>query len=326
MHKVIVMLSRPMAASLRHISSNIFSQLIFGISIGALLGCFTLIDYETELSHFTQRLKTHQSDYAHNTNRNVSIFTDAYVKCVIYIHHTQSHKHKYILSLRDTYTKYCNDTIYVTNSENVRKDFSEELELAFVQTSKTLYHWELYREILKYCVRKKQEQPFWIVVGSEQTFVVMKNLRAMLAAHTPSKCIAFGRIYKIRNLLSYVFPLSSYTRILPQTGIVFSSKALERLVDTSCTGLLFHRSTSRALIRCSDLMNVELIDPVDKEKQHLFVPEGLKALIPNASTFSSKISKGSACCSDHTVSFGGVKYSEHRLLQFALSQIKMATL
>ncbi|MCP9258703.1 hypothetical protein DINM_001711 [Dirofilaria immitis] len=107
----------------------------------------------------------------------------------------------------------------------------------------------------------------------------MTNLRKLLSTiNNPKQSLILGRIITRRNILSYLFPWNVYTTILPHAGIVFSRSALKYLANDKCFGWLSPRATERALIQCINLMNIQLIDPIDKnESLH--------------------------CCSDEAVSF-----------------------
>lgn len=308
---------RPIATCRKQWMSKVGLQLLFGILVGALLGFCAKFDYETKIS--TLQLfplnGLHLTELAHSDYR---------IKCVIFIHPKQKFKTKYVQALRDTYTKQCNSTIYITNSYKIRKQFREELNVAFVQTSKTHYHWDLFREILKFSTKHdKNETSNWTIFGDEQTFIVMANLRRILTFHNPKQPLILGKISTMRTLLSYAFPLAVHTVIHPQGGIVFSSNALERITNDECFGWLTPRNTERALIRCSKKMKVQLMDPTDQYGMHLFNSENLKTLIMSSSSPLSMEKKRAQCCSNRAVSFGGMNYRQHRMVDFLLTKIKV---
>ncbi|VDO55595.1 unnamed protein product [Onchocerca flexuosa] len=96
------------------------------------------------------------------------------------------------------------------------------------------------------------------------------------------------------------------------------------MTNDACFGWLSPRATERALIRCSNLMNIQLIDPIDKEGKHLFDPNSLKDLIESKESKTSKKTNGTLhCCSDQAVSFGGLNYRNHRILDFVTNRIKV---
>ncbi|VDM08981.1 unnamed protein product [Wuchereria bancrofti] len=211
-------------------------------------------------------------------------------------------------------------------SNNSARFILEEINVAFVKTKKTQYHWDLYREIIKYSTKYNQQQSqFWTIISDEQTFIVMANLRRLLSAFNNSQqSFILGRISSKRNLRSYLFPWNIYTTILPQAGIVFSHTALDLMTNDACFGWLSPRATERALIRCSNLMNVQLVDPIDKDGKHLFIPNGFNELIAGSELDSSKKMQNPVyCCSDQGISFGSLNYRDHRILDYATARIKV---
>ncbi|VIO90556.1 Uncharacterized protein BM_BM6257 [Brugia malayi] len=324
MRQVILILSRLIATCRKQWLSNNTTRFILGILIGILLGFCVTFNYEDETA--TQSILINQSRHFTSINLNTSILSDIQIQCIIFIHPNQIFKRKYVQTLRDTYTKQCNHTVYITNSEGIRRNFSEEINVAFVKTKKTQYHWDLYREIIKYSTKyNEQQNQFWTIISDEQTFIVMANLRRLLSAlNNSQQSFILGRISSKRNFRSYLFPWNIYTTILPQAGIVFSRTALDLMANDNCFGWLSPRATERALMRCSNLMNVQLVDPIDKDGKHLFIPNGFNELIAGSELdFSKKMQNPLYCCSDQGISFGGLNYRDHRILDYTTSTIKV---
>lgn len=129
MHEVILILSRQVAICRKHWSSNITCQFIFGILIGILVG-LCIISYDDEI--FTTFAQTNSISINTNqqikqltsNNFNISILSNIRIQCIIFIHPNQLFKRKYVETLRDTYTKQCNHSVYVTNSKDIRRNFS----------------------------------------------------------------------------------------------------------------------------------------------------------------------------------------------------------
>ncbi|CAG9530434.1 unnamed protein product [Cercopithifilaria johnstoni] len=329
MREVISILSRLVAICRKQwLSSYISLQFIIGISIGILLGFYATLNHDDdEISlGIKQSISIDQRKQFDSINLNTSILSDIRIQCIIFIRPNQLFKQKYIQALRDTYTKQCNHTVYVTNSKEIRRNFAEELNIAFINTKKTQYHWDLYREIIKYSINySKQQNSYWTIIVDEQTFIVMPNLRRILLAYNNlQQSLILGRTFSKRNLFSYLFPWNIYKTILPEAGIVFSRTALEHMTNDTCFGWFSPRGTERALIQCCSLMNVQLIDPIDKEGKRLFIPIGLQELIAGSnSDFSKNTNKFFYWYSDEAVSFGNLNYSDHRVLDFATTTIKV---
>uniref|UniRef100_A0A1I7VJI0 Str_synth domain-containing protein n=1 Tax=Loa loa TaxID=7209 RepID=A0A1I7VJI0_LOALO len=95
------------------------------------------------------------------------------------------------------------------------------------------------------------------------------------------------------------------------------------MTNDACFGWLSPHATERALIRCSSLMNVQLVDPIDKEGKHLFVPNGLHELIVGGKSKFSKKQGPLYWYSDQAISFGSLNYRDHRVLDFATTKLKV---
>ncbi|KAL4001727.1 Fringe-like family protein [Acanthocheilonema viteae] len=327
MRKDISILSRLIAICRNQWLSNISLAFILGILIGVLLGFCAIFNYDNEISPaIKQSISIIQQKQLHSINSNTSILSKIQIQCIIFIHPNQLFKRKYVQTLSDTYTKQCNHTVYVTNSKQILRYFAEKYNIAFVNTMKTQYHWDLYREIIKYSTKYgKQQNSSWTIISDEQTFIVMGNLRKILLTFGDSQqSLILGRTFSKRNLLSYLFPWNIYKTILPEAGIVFSRKALEDMTNDKCFGWLSPRATERALVQCGSLMNVQLIDPIDKEGKHLFIPTGLQELIEGSKLeFSGNTNQSFYWYSDEALSFGNLNYRGHRVLDFTITRIKV---
>uniref|UniRef100_A0A0R3S257 N-acetylgalactosaminide beta-1,3-galactosyltransferase n=1 Tax=Elaeophora elaphi TaxID=1147741 RepID=A0A0R3S257_9BILA len=200
MRKVISILSRPVAYCRKQWLSNISLQFILGILIGILLG-FCAFNYDNEsFTAVKKSVSINQQKQLTSVNLNTSILFDIQIQCIIFIHSNQLFKQKYIQALRDTYTKQCNHTVYITNSKEIRRNFTEELNIAFVNTKKTQFHWDLYRQAIKFSTEYSQKRnSFWTVISDAQTFIVMANLRKILLSFNASQqSLILGRIFSIR--------------------------------------------------------------------------------------------------------------------------------
>lgn len=85
--------------------------------------------------------------------------------------------------------------------------FLEIANTAFVKTRKTCYYWDLFREIMKFA-RKYDEQhnSTWTIIGDEQTYFVMANLRRLLLKFSYSEqSLILGRISKERFHFNFVW-------------------------------------------------------------------------------------------------------------------------
>lgn len=127
MHEISLALMGQVANFRTYWPSNITAQFTLGISIGILVGFFALSgNYADEISTTPISISNIDQPIEKFTtiSENISILDDIHIQCIIFINPKQEYKRKHVETLRDTYTKQCNHTVYVTNSQRICSEFS----------------------------------------------------------------------------------------------------------------------------------------------------------------------------------------------------------
>ncbi|MFH4976345.1 hypothetical protein AB6A40_003054 [Gnathostoma spinigerum] len=299
--------------------------ILFGVIIGYLLG--HLITYEEE----TDSVLTYAPNLL-GSSRNSSI-SDVTIRCAVVIFGAQRDHSKYVASIRDTYSKHCNDTIFFTDSKLLQAEFEDELNIVYVDTWLTHYNWNFYRTVLGFLrdLDRNSSSLFtnWTIIGDEQMYVVVGNLRKLLFKHDPQQSMIFGRITFKRTFFSLLFPFRTTKSISLRAGIVMSTTALAIMANDKCSGWRVPLATERALPWCADFYDIPIIDSVDKDEMYLFHSLDPKSLITDLSFFPYEKQnfqedyQKAACCSDMSVTFGSMNYKQQRLIDYMSTAVQV---
>uniref|UniRef100_A0A0N5AMM1 Glycosyltransferase n=1 Tax=Syphacia muris TaxID=451379 RepID=A0A0N5AMM1_9BILA len=305
-------------------------RLIFGILIGTLLGLCVRIIVESAGS---MHINVGSGLDTQFIRKNSTVLCNAlHLRCVVFLDRRQEKKTKYMSALKDTYMQRCNQTIVFTNSKEVHKKFVEDTHVIYMETWKSEYYWDLYRLILKQLTKNEMSDSDnqdskdcvvdWTIIGNEQLYVVVENLRNYLSGIDSETSIILGSLETKRNILSLIFPFGSHTVLSVQAGIILSRQALHDLQSNQCTGIFFPSSTESALFECASKIGVNVLEPRDQDGMRLLHPLNVKQLIGVQNSLSTG-EGNKVCCSDHAISFGSVDYKELRLLDYTINKVKV---
>lgn len=109
---------RQIAACRKQWWSSAGLQFLFGVLVGVFLGFAVIFDYETEVTSITKPFPVNKLGFDDATNGS-----SIPVQCVVFIHPNQKRKSQYVEALRDTFTRQCTLTIYISNSQEIRQHF-----------------------------------------------------------------------------------------------------------------------------------------------------------------------------------------------------------
>lgn len=290
-------------------------QLLFGLLIGFVLGSlWTQEAVEDDLRSRVQQAIQHSE-----VPRNVS---SLFIRCVIVIHPDTQKAEKFVRTVAEFHAKKCNHSVFFTTSADLQLKMKEEVKLILVDSWLNLFYWSFYRQILAY-VERLEPRAHFTFFSDEQTFVVMENLRHLLAGFDPESSLLLARVSAPSTFLSLLFPFSSREAVGMQGGMAMSAPALRRLASPLCSKRwTFHAATQSALLDCAVAQGVSLVDPVDEEGMRLLHDKALIALVPVvAQQGQSRFSRKADCCSDHAVSFGQMSYKEQRTAYYAVQNL-----
>ncbi|KAK4806737.1 hypothetical protein QYF61_007535 [Mycteria americana] len=166
--------------------------------------------------------------------------------------------------VRDTWARHCNVALFMSSEPDER---FPAVGLP-VQEGRHQLYWKTIRAF-QYVHRHHLGQADWFLKADDDTFVVVANLRWLLAGHSPERPVYFGKRFK---------PFVKQGYMSGGAGYVLSKEALRRLVAAFASGTCTHTSPVEdlALGQCLEKVGVEAGDSRDtqgRETFHPFPPE-----------------------------------------------------
>uniref|UniRef100_A0A8C0H7R4 N-acetylgalactosaminide beta-1,3-galactosyltransferase n=1 Tax=Chelonoidis abingdonii TaxID=106734 RepID=A0A8C0H7R4_CHEAB len=198
-----------------------------------------------------------------------------------------------------TWTRHCNVVLFMSS---VRDEGFPTVGLDTKEGRDQLY-WKTIRAF-QYVHQHHLEQADWFLKADDDTFVVLDNLRWLLANHTPEEPVYFGKRFK---------PYAKQGFMSGGAGYVLSKEALRRFVEGFRTQVCTHTTSLEdvALGQCMEKMGVQAGDSRDAARRETFHPFGPESHLTGKFSKSFwywkycyyPIVEGPQCCSDLAISF-----------------------
>ncbi|XP_074649146.1 uncharacterized protein LOC141904456 [Tubulanus polymorphus] len=202
------------------------------------------------------------------------------------------------VAVRDTWIKRCNIWLFISSEEN------NEFPTVKVKTSEGRQHLTAKTMgAFAYAYKHYLDKADWFLKADDDTYVIVENLRYMLAHHKPTTPVYFGHVFKPHVPQGYPSGGAAY---------VLSNEALRRLVEDGQKNDKCAKdfgSEDVAMGKCMQKLGVNLslsIDILGRESFHPFNPGthihgGYPGWYRHYSKYGNK--KGHDCCSEYSISF-----------------------
>ncbi|XP_055389325.1 glycoprotein-N-acetylgalactosamine 3-beta-galactosyltransferase 1-like [Condylostylus longicornis] len=214
----------------------------------------------------------HQDQHHNNHNNRPhtrKIFKEVKVLCWIL---TSPDNHiKRAQHVKKTWGKRCNKLIFVSSQDDTRID-----AIGFNVTEGRDFLWDKTRAAFNHIYENYLDEYDWFLKADDDTYVIMENLRYLLASHDPNIPIYFGS----------KFQLPGATYMSGGAGYVLSKEALKRLVEVAFENDQICRidglNEDFEMGLCLHSVGVIAGDTRDSKGRSRFHPLGISVLRPNA--------------------------------------------
>lgn len=250
-----------------------------------------------------QVVKQHSDHNDENKTVADSLFNKVRILCLIFTmpaNHETKAKH-----VQMTWAKRCNEYVFISSK---RDDGLGSVDVTNGTESRNIL-WGKTKQAFLYAYKQRLNDFDWFLKADDDTYVILENLRYMLASHSPNKPIWFGKQFKPFNPLGYMsggagYVLSRETVMRFGQAMVSNHKNCKVKDDTG--------AEDAEMGKCLFALGVTPSDSRDEEGRGRFFPFVPEHHLVHGSydpkfwyTQYSKYleADGFDCCSDYAITF-----------------------
>ncbi|VDN96959.1 unnamed protein product [Rodentolepis nana] len=242
------------------------------------------------------------------------------IRLFVFILTSPKNKMSKAIPVKTTWARRFDGYIFVSSEDD--KDLPS---ISAVETEGRQHLWEKTRHGFIHAYHTEIDNYEYFMKADDDTFVIVENLRYLLAEKNPDEPFLMGRRFK-------TFVKQGYTS--GGAGYVLSRAALrliaEGMIKETKGCMKRYGAEDVNLGECAEAVGVKLLDSLDEHQQevfHPFPPATMlnKARMDKISWIHSynffPVKTGLDCCSDHTVSFHYISPFEMYVLEFLVYHV-----
>lgn len=278
-----------------------YGSFLFGISNLPVLKIHQIIDGNNIFENDIEEIKNTVS----GDNKTISDRLVKEIRILCLVRTLQSRHREWALNIKETWGSRCNKLLFVTSK--IDKNETDFIGILYPNPPTTSNIWKNTEQILHVVYRNYSEFFDWILVTTDDTYVVLENLRYMLTTESAKNALIFGTGEPETNLLT-------------RNAFVLSKVGLGRLTDaflkSNCTN--DEASEMEIMTKCLNYAGTAFGRSTDLLGRNYFNINSISKML---STFQS-MSDYQTMFSYHSVSWSGVTGKDMRLLELFIYKIR----
>lgn len=243
------------------------------------------------------------------------------VRVLCWVMTQPSNHEKKAKHVKATWGKRCNILLFMSSSED------ESLPAVKLPVNEGRdYLWAKTKAAFRYVYEHHKRDADWFLKADDDTYVVVENLRYMLAEYDTNEPVYFGCRFK---------PFTPQGYMSGGAGYVLSKEALNRFVNKALPSPTLckasdHGAEDAEMGKCLNNIGVKAMDSRDSLQRGRFFPfVPQDHLLPNHKSdfwywkyIFYPSDEGLDCCSDHAVSFHYVSPEQMYVLDYLIYHLR----